>query len=119
MTEDRKEKIKKIRQALVNLNKEQRQTLIARGYILTIEGRSLSSNNTMLVYLQANGNNPTVVGGYQQWKKAGKQVKKGEHGMTIFFPVGTKDDNGDFVSNPERFYMGTVFDVSQTEPICI
>lgn len=117
MKEERKEKIKKLRQALANLNEEQKQVLIDRGCILTIEGRLLSATNTMLIYLQSNGNNPSVVGGYQQWKKAGKQVKKGEHGMMIFFPVGKKDEDGDFQGNPERFFMGTVFDISQTELI--
>ena len=114
---DRKGKIKELRSKLASLTEQDRQALAGRGLIATVEGHILSLHNTILVYLQCNGHTPTVVGGYQQWKRAGKQVKRGEHGYMIWFPVGQKDeDTGDIIS-AETFYTGTVIDISQTESI--
>ena len=116
MTEERKSKIKEIRQKLSNLSEEQKQSLTANGLILTVGGRTLSLYNTLLICLQsAIGKLPTVVGGYQQWRTTGKQVRKGEHGFIIWFPVGPKDEDGDIEA--ERFFTGTVFDISQVEDI--
>lgn len=113
----RSQRLQAIRQQLANLSDTERQTLANRGIIATIEGRTLSLHNTIMVYLQSNGRTPTVVGGYQQWRKAGRQVKKGEHGAIIFFPVGDKDnETGDIVS-ADNFFTAIVFDISQTEPI--
>jgi len=111
---ERKTKIKELRQKLANLTEEEKQALVKRGLIATIEGRVLSIQNTILVYLQSNSKIPSVVGGYQQWKRAGRQVRKGEHGMMIWFPVGEKDENGS-IQSPETFYTAIVFDVSQVE----
>ncbi len=110
-------RIKELRKQLANLTPEQKQALTSRGIIATVEGRQLSIHNTLLVYLQCNGHAPTVVGGYQQWKRAGKQVRKGEHGFTIWFPVGQKNEDTGDVTQAERFFTGTVFDISQTEAI--
>jgi len=84
--------------------------------IATIEGRALSLHNTLFVYLQCDGIIPTIVGGYRQWQQAGQQVKKGEHGMIILFPVGDKDKETGEVMGATRFYTGTVFDITQVEP---
>jgi len=112
METQHRQRIKQLRQKLANLTEQEKQALISRGIIATIEGRQLSSYNTLLVYLQSDGQTPTVVGGYKQWRKAGKQVNKGEHGYMIWFPVGTKDETGDIIS-AERFFTATVFDISQ------
>jgi hypothetical protein len=66
--------------------------------------------------MQAGNMIPSVVGGFQQWIKAGKVVKRGEHGMTIWFPIGRKNDDGNILE-AEKFYTATVFDVSQVEEI--
>ncbi len=116
MTEDKKQRIAELRRKLASLTDTEKQALTSRGIIATIEGRQLSLHNTWLVYLQCNGNTPSVVGGYQQWKKAGKQVKRGEHGYMIWFPIGTKNEDGDILA-AERFFTGTVFDISQIENI--
>lgn len=114
MTIESKAKIKALRLKLANLTPEEKQALTSRGLVATVEGRSLSLHNTLLVYLQSKAT-PTVVGGYQQWKRAGKQVQKGEHGMMIWFPVGQKDtDTGD-IALAERYFTATVFDISQVE----
>ena len=114
MTPEKTTKIKELRNRLANLSEVERQALISRGLIATAEGRTLSLHNTYLIYLQSNGVTPTIVGGYQQWRKAGKQVKKGEHGYTLWFPVGVKDQNGE-LTEVVTYYTGTVFDISQTE----
>ena len=113
----RKDRLSELRRKLAGLSDAEKQALQARGIIATVEGRTLSLYNTYMVYIQSNGQTPSVVGGYQQWKRAGCQVIKGQHGMTILFPVGDKDkDTGDIIS-ADRFYSATVFDISQTEEI--
>ena len=109
-------KIKALRQQFANLNESEKQALINRGIIATVEGRALSIHNTMLLYLQSNGTSPSVVGGYQQWLKAGRQVSKGQHGFMILIPTGNKDDDRDIIEEV-RFLTATVFDISQTELI--
>src|SRR3989337_1437699 len=104
--EERQTRSKALREQLANLSAEQKQALIDRGLIATIEGRVLSGHNTILLYLQSNGRIPTVVGGYRQWLKAGRQVQKGQHGSTIWFPVGPKDEEG--TVQAESFYTATV-----------
>ena len=116
MTLEKKAKLKQLRARLSSLNEEEKKALLDRGLILTVEGRTLSPHNTILIYCQATMTLPTVVGGFQQWKRAGKMVRKGEHGFIIWFPVGQKDEEGETV-NAETFYTATVFDVSQVEPL--
>lgn len=117
MTPERKAQLKELRTRLANLTESERQVLTARGIIATIEGRTLSLHNTIMVYLQCNGKTPTIVGGYQQWRKAGRQVKKGEHGYIIWFPTGRKNEETGDIEEIETYYTGTVFDVSQTEAV--
>jgi len=110
---ERQTKLKAIRQRLANLTAEECTAIAAHGLIATVDGRTLSLHNTYMAHLQSRSI-PTVVGGYQQWKQAGKQVRRGEHGFTILFPNGTKDENGDVIE-AKRFFAATVFDISQTE----
>ena len=109
-------RVRQLRQRLASLSEAERQELAKRGIIATVEGRALSLHNTYMVYLQCNGHQPTVVGGYNQWKRAGRQVMKGEHGYTILFPVGQKNLDGE-ITEAHTFYTGTVFDISQTQPL--
>jgi len=113
----RQERVKELRTKLLALTPAEREAMIAsRGMIATIEGRTLSLQNTIFVYIQCNGVIPTIVGGYRQWQAAGQQVRKGEHGFIILFPVGDKDQETGEVIGAARFYTGTVFDISQVEP---
>ena len=104
------------------MSAEQRTALAAcLPGIATVEGRALSVFNACLIASQ----NPqsTIVGGFRQWIKAGRAVRKGEHGMCIWVPLrqGADSDaeesgvNGDETSM--RFILGTVFDVTQTQEI--
>jgi len=90
--------------------------------VVNIEGRLLSMHNQFMLAFQLPA--ATVVGGFQQWKKAGRSVMKGQHGACIWFPLGdskrdgTKDTAGagdDDEKSSQRFGLATVFDVTQTE----
>jgi antirestriction factor ArdC-like protein len=77
----------------------------------------------------------SLVGGFQQWRKTGRMVRRGEHGMMIWIPrkgkksdeSGTAEPEGDVFSlvdaaegtevSTNKFFIGTVFDIAQTEPI--
>lgn len=116
MKEERKQRIQEVQKKLFALSEAERQELAAKLGIVTIEGRRLSGYNMMFLWFQ----NPdcTIVGGYQQWKRAGRQVKKGEYGMSIYIPIGKKDDDGNITGDEDiRFWFATVFDISQTEKV--
>lgn len=85
---------------------------------------SYSEKNRHLIFCQFE--EATRCAGFQQWKKEGRQVRKGEHGIKIFAPTKftvkgedgepEKDENGD-VKKKDGFVMVTVFDISQTDEI--
>lgn len=73
--------------------------------------------NTLLILSQYP--TATLVSGYRKWQELGRQVRKGEKGITILAPLIRKDKD-----NPESkvltgFRQVKVFDISQTdgEPI--
>lgn len=90
----------------------------------TIEGHRISMHNAVLAACQFPA--VTVIGGFWQWRKAGRKVRKGEHGFMIWAPK-TPSKDGDEDTTPEdvglagrvsekwRFTPVTVFDISQTE----
>ena len=84
--------------------------------ILTIEGRALSFFNQCLVVSQSE-RPVTIVGGFKQWKTAGRMVRKGEHGLGIWVPTFHKSEDGQTVDDDPNFIIWYVFDVSQTEEI--
>src|SRR3990167_4302999 len=115
MTMERKERLAEIRKRLSALSKEDRAKLAAQYTIATVEGRALSVYNTCSLYTQAMGGTvPTVVAGYRQWQAAGRQVQKGQTGYVIFFPMGSKDKEGN-ITEAAHFGLANVFDITQTE----
>lgn len=123
----RQERMKELARRVAALTPEQRAAFAARSPVVTIEGHALSIRNTASLCIQL-GADVSVVGGYQQWRRAGRQVRKGEHGGLILIPRAPKggqgDDSGatgtpDGDAEPSRLYFigGTVFDISQTDPI--
>lgn len=85
---------------------------------------SYSEKNQHLIFAQRE--DATECAGFQQWKKSGRQVMKGERGIKIFAPTKfivkdeegkpQKDENGED-KKKDGFIMVTVFDISQTEEI--
>ena len=101
------------------LTEEQRQAIADKYGIVTVEGRLLTPHNQYFLVAQSEINS-SVVGRFQQWKKAGRIVRKGEHGFLIFVPSKAKqENNSEMISDEEdvHFFTATVFDISQTEVI--
>ena len=117
--QEKKVRIKQIRSALALMSEDQRQALADKFGIVTAEGHLLTPYNQCFLVAQS-PINFTVVGGFRQWKKAGRIVRKGEHGFLILVPSKQKDDdsNNEISSDEDvKFYSATVFDISQTESI--
>lgn len=117
-TKERKEKFRLICKQLTAMTDEKRAELSAKCLFTNIKGHVLSLHNQYLIMLQG-GTSSTILGGFQQWKKSGRIVKKGEHGYSIWFPSGNRkvmDENNEETEKP-GFLVGTVFDVSQTKEI--
>jgi antirestriction protein ArdC len=119
---ERRETFKTLCKTVAGMTEEARAQLSNRMPATNTEGHVLSGTNQMLLAYQRA--NVTIVTGFIQWKKAGRSVKKGEHGLMIWIPVThAKDPNkqpGELsTKDTDRpgFIMGTVFDVSQTEEI--
>jgi antirestriction protein ArdC len=78
--------------------------------------RQYSFNNTMLIMIQL----PTAtrVASYKQWAAMGRQVRKGEKGLSIFAPMMRKREDektGEEKRYVSGFRLVSVFDVSQTD----
>ena len=126
---ERRERFRALAAQVAELSEDERAALVMKvGAIVTCEGRALSAFNSCLVLSQL----PTasMVGGFWQWKDKGRAVKKGAQGLMIWIPTakGEKGEEAPAAHQPEApegeektgkrsgFVMGTVFDVSQTEP---
>ena len=118
MKEEKKTRIKELMNKLSQFSEEQRQALVDRLGILNPEGHMLTGRNQALLYFQAGGNPLSVVGGFQQWQKYGRVVRKGERGYLIAVPANNKkvDENSDS-EDPTFFLWKAVFDISQTEEL--
>lgn len=79
--------------------------------------------NQFLIFAQRP--DATDVRGYRAWQQAGRQVKKGEHGIAIYAPMRFKardDEPADGATDASAaprvsFRVAYVFDVSQLEPL--
>lgn len=109
-----------IAKQIADMSDEQRAQLAASCSPRTVEGHALSLVNSILVAMQKP--DATVVAGFRQWLRHGRAVRKGESGLTIWAPCGTKreadappaDESGES-GEGVRFLSVTVFDVTQTE----
>lgn len=79
-----------------------------------------SPRNVMLIFAQMP--DATMINSYERWRAAGRQVKKGERGLKIFYPrhrVVTRENEATGEEEPRTmltgFGIGHVFDVSQTD----
>lgn len=87
--------------------------------IVTCEGRVLSGHNQILLALQYPS--ISIVGGFQQWRKQGRCVRKGEHGLMLGIPrtrgESATDTPLENAAASPGFFMGTVFDIGQTDAL--
>lgn len=116
--EERRAKLRELCQKVAKLSEEERKQLVAKiGSVITCEGHPLTANNTILLAYQAD--NISVVGGYQQWQKAGRQVTKGQRALGIWIPTqkDTQDQKEGEKEKGQTFIFGSVFDISQTEEL--
>lgn len=114
----KREAFKALAASLSEMTAEHRHEIVAsHGGIRTIEGHTMSPFNSCLVIRQ--NNEATIVGGYQQWQRAGRQVKTGQSGLMIWVPASfkVKDESGETGEKKTGFVIGHVFDITQTEPI--
>src|SRR5215213_4030173 len=78
-----------------------------------------SARNVFLILYQMP--NATPVAGYTAWQKLGRQVRRGETGITIFAPAPFKQTATDAATGEvteeliPRFKTATVFDIAQTD----
>ena len=113
--DQRRSDFRKIIKTVADMTVEQRQEIVGKiGLIPTVTGGALSPFNSCVVLYQ--NKDAAMVGGFRQWKAAGRYIRKGEHGVGIWIPAAKpKSDDND--KEDIRFFMGTVFDISQTEEI--
>jgi len=77
-----------------------------------------SPGNVLLIMSQKP--DASMVAGYHAWQALGRQVQKGEHGLTILAPVTRKEPDPEHPKDPPKtrligFRAATVFDLSQTQ----
>jgi len=78
-----------------------------------------SARNVFLILYQMP--DATRVAGYSTWQKLGRQVRRGETGITIFAPAPFKQTSTDTTTGEiteeliPRFKTATVFDISMTD----
>ena len=118
MNDAKKQKIQAMFQSVKDLTPEQKQSIILSMLVKNPEGHLLSGNNMLLLNRQAAISNPdisfSVVGGFNQWQKHNRKVKKGESGFYIAIPSKKQtqqSENEDEVF----FFFKAVFDITQTE----
>ncbi len=98
-----------------NLDDNARIAIAETMPVMNPEGRILSETNCIFLAFQSEIKF-TVVGGFKQWLKHGRCVKKGQHGNFIFIPamVKTKKEDGTTEEELDKFLVARVFDISQT-----
>lgn len=106
--------------AIVKALPVEKRVLLAASYgIRNPEGRELSPFNQCLLVHQ--NSSVSIVGGFQQWKKLGRSVKKGERALAIWVPCGKQAEGANEAAadpdteNDRFFILGSVFDITQTE----
>ena len=113
---ERRERIRGLVKQVADMAPEAREELARHLPLVTVTGHPLSRTNCILIAFQG-GQGATMVGGFQQWIKAGRCVAKGQHGFSIWVPVGKKTtdtETGEVHTDKTGFVLGTVFDISQT-----
>lgn len=124
--DERRAKFKTLWKQVAAMPECERLLIACKLGLTTCEGHQLSPGNQYLIFLQ----NPaaSVLGGFRQWRKHGRTVKKGEHGAMIWVPCGSgKKATGETTAASQAegtaeptgegnsfFVVGTLFDIGQT-----
>lgn len=121
---ERRRKMRELARRIGAMTPDERTRLIGDCSVVAIEGHGFSFFNTLMVITQLPG--ASVVGGFRQWRAAGRCVRKGEHGAAIWIPITPGRAGGEELpETPDakpsrgrpRFILGTVFDIAQTDPV--
>jgi hypothetical protein len=127
---ERRDAFKKVCAIVAALPVEKRVLLADNFGIRTPEGRELSPFNQCLLVHQ--NSSCSIVGGFAQWRANGRKVRKGSRALGIWVPKskGSKDGAGETlaitngetptagdIESKSAFFMGYVFDISQTVPL--
>ena len=113
------------------MSQEDKEAMAYGAGLVTCEGHPLTLHNACFLLTQAAGSGivPTVIGGFQQWQRAGRMVCKGQHALGYIYapmkrgkatPAGGSDDGAEDEAKlgkapRQRFILVAVFDISQTE----
>lgn len=121
---EKQARLKTLAAQFATLSESARAAIVEKvGAVVTCEGHPLSLRNTICLYMQAQGAPLSMIGGFRQWQRVGRQVRKGEHATGyILVPsergVSKEDaENGIKQLDTLRFYGVAVFDISQTDQI--
>lgn len=109
----KRDNFRRLVRQVAEMSEDERQATFGNLGIVTCEGHPLSFKNTALAYLQKP--EATMIGGFQQWIRSGRAVRKGEQGFLIWVPSAKPSESAS--SDDLRFLTVTVFDVTQTDPI--
>lgn len=114
---EKRERMRALSKRIAGMSEDERRALIAQcPAVITIEERALSPKNQMMLAFQLP--KATIVGGFRQWLKHGRAVRKGEHGASIWIPLFAQaGDDSAAEPDEKRFGLATVFDVSQTDEV--
>jgi len=119
-TAERRDRFKALVKKVAAMTPDERKALVATTPgIMTVERHTLSPVNSILIMMQ----NPeaTIVGGFNQWIKNGRTVRKGEHGFSIWIPLNKAAGPAGAGTNEQpdelHFGSGTVFDITQTKDL--
>jgi hypothetical protein len=113
----RRAKTRELAQRISKMSDAERVALV-QDWPTTIEGHRVSLKNACLIAFQGGA---SVIGGFDQWRKAGRRVKKGGQSVQIFVPLGIRRLNAEpdgepDAESPTGFTVASVFDITQTEP---
>lgn len=119
--DERRAKFRAIWKQVASMPETERAAMASKYGYVTCEGHALSPANMMLIAFQGGG---SVFGGFRQWQKHGRAVRKGEHGRAIFIPLGHKETNADTGETTtdmdgKRFGTAYVFDIAQTDQMAV
>lgn len=109
---ERKEKFQKLAREFSQMSVEERVRVAEKmPLVFTIDGRALSQRNSVLLQMQT-VRPVTIVGGYNQWRSAGRQVRSGEKALYMLAPSVRQTQEG---LEDTYFVSVPVFDVAQTD----